>query len=99
MLAMFMGAYDFDRYFGSWDASNVTDMLPMFKNTTSYDQDIGASDVSRVKQMILMLCKFLQPKYWILGCVKRNRHVSDVYGCGSFRSVHWILGCINPSKT
>ena len=45
---------DFNQPIGSWDVSNVTNMLGMFQSASSFNQPIADWDVSNVTNMIIM---------------------------------------------
>ena len=48
---MFLGATAFNQPIGSWDVSNVTNMIQMFSSATAFNQPIGDWDVSKVTYM------------------------------------------------
>jgi len=54
MQYMFTGAVAFNQGIGSWNVSNVTNMLGMFASTTTFNQDIGSWNTSSVTDMQYM---------------------------------------------
>jgi surface protein len=71
MNSMCNNATSFNQDIGSWNVSNVTtmsnvtNMNSMICDATLFNQDIGSWDVP--------------PRYWILGCTKRDRYVWYVW--------------------
>ena len=62
MANMFRGAFVFNQNIGSWDVSNVIDMMFMFYYATSFDKDVKGWNVCKVSSWVEMFRFSGQPK-------------------------------------